>query len=145
MIDWTSLLPPMLSGEDLIKQLACYPKYDPAIRNGSASERLLGLSSLYDVFIPGAMSTEIYTKLYLATHRSLRKKQDRKVVTTQLAQNRRQMQHQEIGNGIIGGADSFTIIGKSGVGKSSAIARAITVSVGEKIRIIFENHTFERF
>lgn len=38
-------------------------------------------------------------------------------------------------NGIIGGADSFTIIGVSGIGKSSAITRAIS--------LIFGNHFIE--
>ena len=125
MIDWTQQLPPMLSSEELLKKLGCYPKYDPKIRGGSVSERLLGLLALYDIYIPGTMTTEIYNKLYLATHRSLRKKQDRKTVTMQLVQNRRRMLYQESGNGIIGGADSFTIIGQSGVGKSSAVSRAI--------------------
>lgn len=125
MNDWTNLLPPMLSGTELNEKLACYPKYDPAIRNGSASERLLGLSSLYDIYIPGALSMEVYSKLYLATHRSIIKKQARKIVTIQLVQNRRRLLYQESGNGIIGGADSFTIIGQSGVGKSSAVSRAI--------------------
>lgn len=133
MNDWTSLLPSMLSGEDLIKQLACYPEYDAKIRCSSVSERLIGLSSLYDTYIPGALSTEVYNKLYLATHRSIVKKQARKTVTMQLTQNRRKMQHQEIGNGIIGGADSFTIIGQSGVGKSSAVARAIRLINGKGI------------
>ena len=135
MIDWTQQLPPMLSGEELSKELACYPEYDPTIRNGGSSERLLGLSSLYDIYIPGTLSTEVYSKLYLATHRSIQKKQARKTVTMQLVQNRRRMLYQESGNGIIGGADSFTIIGQSGVGKSSAVARAI--------RLINANGTIE--
>jgi len=124
MNDWTDLLPPMLAGEALSSRLACYPKYDPEIRNGSASERLLGLSSLYDIYIPGTLSVEVYSKLYLATHRSLAKKQAKKTVTLQLVENRRRLQYTD-SNGIIGGADSFTVIGQSGIGKSSAISRAV--------------------
>lgn len=130
MNDWTDLLPAMLAGDALTEKLACYPKYDPEIRNGNASERLLGLSSLYDIYIPGMLSIEVYTKLYLATHRSLQKKQDKKTVTMQLVDNRRRLQHMD-SNGIIGGADSFTIIGQSGIGKSSAISRAVQL-ISEK-------------
>lgn len=130
MNDWTDLLPPMLAGETLNNRLACYPKYDPEIRNGNASERLLGLSSLYDVYIPGTLSVEVYSKLYLATHRSLQKKQDKKTVTLQLVENRKRLQHAD-SNGIIGGADSFTVIGQSGIGKSSAISRAVQM-ISEK-------------
>jgi hypothetical protein len=125
MNDWTNLLPPMLSGTELNEKLACYPEYDPEIRNGNASERLLGLSSLYDIYIPGTLSTEVYSKLYLATHRSIQKKQARKTVTMQLVQNRRRMLYQESGNGIIGGADSFSITGRSGIGKSSTISSSL--------------------
>lgn len=130
MNDWTVLLPSMLAGEALMEKLACYPKYDPEIRSGSASERLLGLSSLYDIYIPGALSVEVYSKLYLATHRSLQKKQAKKTVTLQLVENRKRLQYTD-GNGIIGGADSFTVIGQSGIGKSSAISRAVQL-ISEK-------------
>jgi hypothetical protein len=69
------------------------------------------------------MSVEIYSKLYLALLRSLQKK----VGTS--AQIQRNENHKRIcqreNNSVLGGADSFTIIGSSGIGKSTAINRAI--------------------
>lgn len=38
-----------------------------------------------------------------------------------------------IGHGIMGGSDCFTIIGKSGVGKSAAIARSLQIITENKI------------
>ena len=84
--DWTKVLPPMLSGEELQKAMAFYPVYNPAVREKNAAERLIALSSLYDLYLPNSMSAEIYTKLYLATLRSLQKKQT-KLSTLQLIEN----------------------------------------------------------
>ena len=69
------------------------------------------------------MSEEIYSKLYLALLRSLNKKNTINAVR-QANENFKavkQMSYQ----GIMGGSDSFTIIGCSGIGKSSAISRAV--------------------
>lgn len=129
--DWTQILPPMLSGEELKNALAYYPSYDPSICSKGLTERLSGLMSLYDLYQPSVMSEEIYCKLYLATLRSLHKKQTR-LATMQLNENRK-MLLQSRGNGVIGGADSFTIIGHSGIGKSAAISRAVSLISGNKI------------
>ena len=75
------------------------------------------------IFIPNKMSREIYSKLYLALLRSMQKK-GTKTAIEQRNQNYRAIKQLEY-NGIIGGSDSFTIIGTSGIGKSSAINRAI--------------------
>lgn len=71
--DLTKYMPPMMTGERLLQALTALPAYDPAIQNQSSSERLVALSALYDIYIPSAMTTEIYSKLYLALMRSLRK------------------------------------------------------------------------
>ena len=114
-------MPKMLVGNELKEALSVYPHYAVAVRKASVSERLIELSRLYDVYCPSPMSEEIYCKLYLALLRSLQKKQT-KTATVQGNLNR-----QGIGNGIIGGSDSFTILGMSGIGKSSAISRAISL------------------
>ena len=46
-------------------------------------------------------------------------------------------------NGVIGGADSFTIIGKSGIGKSSAISRALRLIEAENRKHLYDKQAFE--
>lgn len=111
-------MPPMLTDDDLKKALSVLPPYNPNIRTAPTAQRLIELSQLYDIYYPSPMSSEIYYKLYLALHRSLQKKH-MKAAIQQGNINRHGLQ-----SGIIGGSDSFTILGLSGVGKSSAIQRA---------------------
>ena len=117
-------IPPMLSGKELEDALAVFPEYrEDVAENGNQAERLIALSDLYKVYIPTDMSKEVYNKLYLAMLRSLQKKQS-KLAVKQYYQNYNIQKGLEY-NGIMGGADSFTIIAQSGTGKSSAIARCI--------------------
>lgn len=136
MIDTSKVikeLPDMLSGKELQKAMSIIPKYDKQIQeDGSMAERLLKLSDLYSIYIPSQMSTEIYSKLYLGIIRSMQKKGN-KLAVQQFNSTYRTMQNikNKTGNqqydGIIGGSDSFTIIGASGIGKSSAISRALNL------------------
>ena len=116
-------MPPMLSGSELEQALTILPEYDPAIINENEAVRLIALTDLYKVFAPNQMSREIYSKLYLALLRSLQKKES-KLRVKQTLENHRAILQQEY-SGILGGSDSFTIIGASGIGKSSAISRAV--------------------
>ena len=144
MIDMNKVikkLPDMLSGNELQKAMSIIPKYDKQIQeDGSMTERLLKLSDLYSIYIPSQMSTEIYSKLYLGIIRSMQKKGN-KLTVQQFNSTYRTMQNikNKTGNqqydGIIGGSDSFTIIGASGIGKSSAISRALN--------LIEANHVIE--
>ena len=118
-------LPEMLTGEELGNRLQVLPKYSDGDRDKSVSERLTLLNELYNIYVPSAMSNEIYTKLYLATLRSLGKKNTIEA-TQQYYQNYKAIKQQDH-HGIIGGSDSFTIIGGAGIGKSSAIFRAISL------------------
>ena len=134
-------LPDMLSGNELQKAMSIIPKYDKQIQeDGSMTERLLKLSDLYSIYVPSQMSTEIYSKLYLGIIRSMQKKGN-KLAVQQFNSTYRTMQNikNKTGNqqydGIIGGSDSFTIIGASGIGKSSAISRALN--------LIEANHVIE--
>ena len=116
----------MLSGEELYNEMLSLPGYDDSCREKSSSERLIQLNDLYKIFIPSTMSTEIYFKLYLATIRSLRKKEQKEMKAQQLNNFRRINKAQTYnGAGIIGGSDSFTIIGTPGIGKSTSIVRAM--------------------
>lgn len=119
----SDILNPLLSGDTLISQLSVFPSYDIDIINKSESERLIALMDIYNLYIPSQMSIEIYSKLYLATLRSLQKK-DTKIAIKQRYENYNYINNKSY-QGIIGGSDSFTIIGTSGIGKSSAISRAV--------------------
>ena len=129
-------LPPMRSGQELIAALTALPSYGEEIRSADVATRLMALTDLYKLYIPSAMSTEIYSKLYLALLRSLQKK-GTKLVVQQQNQNFKAIMQQEY-SGIMGGSDSFTIIGASGIGKSSAISRAIAL-ITENRMIEVEN------
>ena len=125
MNDILKLIPEMKAGNALISALSVLPAYDENIRSQNEAVRLIALSDLYRVYIPSPMTTEIYSKLYLALLRSLQKKMTKTAVIQQ-NQNHRAIQQQEY-TGIMGGSDSFTIIGNSGIGKSSAISRSLSL------------------
>lgn len=124
-------LPEMKSGEELVKALSVFPEYEDSVRYESQTVRLMRLSDLYRLYVPSNMSTEIYAKLYLALLRSLQKKGTQAAIR-QKYQNYNRIQNQDY-RGIIGGSDSFTIIGTSGIGKSSAISRAIELITENRV------------
>lgn len=126
-----SMLPEMKSGQELASEMAVLPEYDKAICAAGKTARLIALSDLYRVYIPSQMSLEIYSKLYLALRRSLEKKET-KAAVRQRYQNHKTISGQAY-SGIIGGSDSFTIIGQSGIGKSSAISRAISLITENRV------------
>lgn len=119
----TGALPKMLSGDALAAAMTVLPDYDEGIRDEEVPVRLMALNDLYGIYLPSQMSFEIYSKLYLGLMRSLQKK-GTKLAIQQRNQNHRAVVGQEY-SGILGGSDSFTIIGTSGIGKSSAIGRAM--------------------
>lgn len=131
MIDFTSKLPEMKSGNELISALSIIPEYDETIYQQNQAVRLMALSDLYQIYIPSQMSLEIYSKLYLALLRSMQKKGTQMAIK-QRYENYRAIQQQSY-SGILGGSDSFTIIGTSGIGKSSAISRAISLITENRI------------
>lgn len=131
MIDFTTKLPEMKSGNELISALSIIPEYDETICQQNQAIRLMALSDLYQIYIPSQMSLEIYSKLYLALLRSMQKKGTQMAIK-QRYENYRAIQQQSY-SGILGGSDSFTIIGTSGIGKSSAISRAISLITENRI------------
>ena len=137
--DVTKALPRMLTGSELTDALQVIPPYDPRVRQQDTATRLTALSALYRIYHPSLMSSEIYIKLYLALLRSLQKK-GTKLAIQQSYQNARACRGLDF-EGIIGGSDSFTIIGSSGIGKSSAISRAISVISASGIIEVDEPYT----
>ena len=130
-MDFTSKLPEMKSGNELISALSIIPEYDETICQQNQAVRLMALSDLYQIYIPSQMSIEIYNKLYLALLRSMQKKGSQMAIK-QRYENYKAIQQQSY-SGILGGSDSFTIIGTSGIGKSSAISRAISLITEKRI------------
>ena len=116
---------PLLTGDELNKALTCLPKYNSEIRKVSASERLLALNNFFSLYLPSQMTCEIYHKLYMALIKAVNKKGTLDAIR-QSNINRTQ-NHQ----GILGGSDSFTIVGVSGIGKSTAISKAISIITNE--------------
>ncbi len=129
----------MKSGTELEQELMILPEYNPDIINENPAIRLMALSDLFQIYVPNQMSKEIYSKLYLALLRSLRKK-GTKLAVKQHNENFKSIKQQEY-TGIIGGSDSFTIIGSSGIGKSSAISRAIQLIAQNQIIEFSEPYT----
>lgn len=125
------MLPPMLAGDELMDALRVLPEYDQNIINASVPTRLMAMSDMYKIYEPSKMSVEIYSKLYLGLLRSLQKKGTRIAVLQQI-ENRKAILGADY-NGIMGGVDSFTVIGESGIGKSAAINRAISLMNGEQV------------
>ena len=126
-------MPEMKQGQELISSLSVLPEYNEKIRDESQAIRLIALSAIHRIYIPSEMSIEIYSKMYLALLKSLQKKES-SIAVKQRYENYKAIQQQSY-SGILGGSDSFTIIGTSGIGKSSAISRAIS--------LITENHIIE--
>lgn len=128
MFDLSEKIPPMLMGRELEQRLMHLPTYTPEICNVDAGARLMALNRISEIYIPSQMTYEIYSKIYLAMLHSLYKKQTMDSVR-QGNMNRKGMQGAKY-NSILGGSDSFSIIGKSGIGKSTAIAKGIDLSGG---------------
>ena len=123
---------PLLTGEELENTLILLPEYNPSITRKSPAERLITLSDVYKIYIPSKMSYEIYSKLYLALLRSLQKKCSNLVLKQQKI-NYNTIYHGAYNGGIIGGTDSFSIIGNSGIGKSATINRCVNILTQNKI------------
>lgn len=131
MEDLMGKMPRMMMGKELEEAMLFLPEYDPEICKADAGARLVALNDVADVYIPSHMSFEIYSKIYLSMLHSLKKKQNRDAVM-QGNQNHRRLQGLSY-HSVLGGADSFSIIGPSGIGKSTALAKSISLAGGEQI------------
>lgn len=131
MIDASKYMPRMLVGKELDDAMKVFPEYDSKIREKSVTERLIALQDIYRLYIPSQMTREIYSKVYFSILRSLQKKQSILAVR-QHGENSKMIRQQSY-ESIIGGADSFLIIGDSGIGKSSAISRAVNILLEEPV------------
>lgn len=134
-----NIMPEMKTGEELLDCLRKHPDYAPDIQEKSSMERLIALSDIYNVYIPSQMSVEIYHKLYMGLLRALQKKETIQAVC-QGYENEKCIRSGQY-RGIIGGSDSFTVIGTSGIGKSSAVFQAINLITTKKVLEIEEPYS----
>ena len=112
-----------LSGETLLKKMMVVPEYKDGLDR--VQDRLVALMDIYKLFIPTLTNVDIYNRLYLSVLCSLEKKNTVEEVR-QLNENFKNRKSTEDRRyGIIGGLDSFKILGSAGIGKSSAIQRCI--------------------
>ena len=132
--DIQDCLPELLQGEAMREALEGKPAFDPQIRNADMATRLLALNDIYNVFVPLATTGEIYTRMYLTVRRVLLHKQSSQM-TRQSNRNGLAVRGMDVPmqHGIIGGADSYTIIGPSGSGKTTSIMRSIMAMEGNKV------------
>ena len=126
------LIPEMKTGQELMECMGEYPDYLPEVREKSSAERLIALSDIYDIYIPSQMSAEIYHKLYMGLMRSLQKKSSIQAVHQQY-ENCKGVRGRKYQGGILGGSDSFSIIGASGIGKSSTVFRAVRLITEKEV------------
>ena len=125
------LMPPMQDGESLKRLLLCLPKRKQNICQSDRTARLMAVNDLAELYVPSQMTVEIYSKLYLSMLRSLNKK-----MMVEAVRQRNENHKRVLGNpcgSILGGADSFSILGTSGIGKSTAIAKSIDAAGGERV------------
>ncbi len=136
MEDLMGKMPKMMMGEKLEKAMLSLPAYDPEICKADAGTRLVALNDVADIYVPSQMSYKIYSKIYLSMIHSLKKKQTREAMM-QGNQNHKRLQGLSY-HSVLGGSDSFSITGPSGIGKSTALAKSIALAGGEEIIITKE-------
>lgn len=126
-------MPKMLMGKELEEAMLALPAYDPAICRSDAGVRLAALDAITEIYVPSDMSYEVYSKIYLSMLHSLKKKQTKDAIR-QGNQNHRRLQGLGY-NSVLGGADSFSVMGPSGIGKSTGIGKSIALAGGEQIMV----------
>ena len=118
-------LPSMLSGKELIHALACIPPYRESDRNRNTGERLQLLSHLYDFYQPMPMTLDLYCEVYNALQHCYGQYTPTKEAATLQAEYTAMGGHNTAAS--VGGGNSFSVIGVSGLGKSTALQRVLSL------------------
>jgi len=118
-------LPPMLAGKDLIRALASIPPYSDNDRDRSTWERLQLLSSLYEYYQPLSMTIDLYCEVYTALQHCYGQYSVQR--ETAALQNDYALMQGNASAASIGGGNSFSVIGVSGLGKSTALQRVLSL------------------
>lgn len=132
--DFSTMLPPMLFGDELKATLTVLPEYDDSVRELAATARLSKLSDIYKIFVANDMAAEIYHKIYAMTSMSLQKKGTVESVRLLNAVHQGKVKPYDENefaaspyNGVATGMTSATCIGVSGIGKTTCIQAAINL------------------
>lgn len=116
-IDFSDLMPGMIYGEELTKAMTILPEYDNDVRLLLPEIRVLKLMDIYSLFLPSEMASEIYRKIYSMTYLSLKSKSTVDAV--------KRLNSSNFVLGVATGATSTTVIGPSGIGKTSSIKKSV--------------------
>ena len=118
-------LPPMIVGRELASALAFLPPYSPSDRERPAGERLQLLSQLYSIYQPLPMTIELYCQIYSTMLHSY------STYTPITEAAYAHAAYSSIRSGAnaasIGGGSSFSLVGVSGLGKSTALQRVLSL------------------
>lgn len=118
-------LPPILGGEELLAKLGNYPRYQGDESWLPSATRMQLLGNLYEVYQPLKMTIALYYQVYTAMQHSFAQKLT-PVDAQQYHQNYRDIQNKRI-TAATGGGNSFSVIGISGLGKSTALQRVLSL------------------
>ena len=121
---YVEALPPMLAGQELIRALASVPLYSTSDRDRSTGERLQLLSALYEFYQPLTMTLDLYCEVYNAMQHCYGQYTPQRE-TAALQQGYAAMQGKAVAASI-GGGNSFSVVGVSGLGKSTALQRVLS-------------------
>lgn len=122
---YVEALPPMLAGQELIRALASVPLYSTSDRDRSTGERLQLLSALYEFYQPLTMTLDLYCEVYNAMQHCYGQYTPQRE-TAALQQGYAAMQGKAVAASI-GGGNSFSVVGVSGLGKSTALQRVLSL------------------
>lgn len=113
---YVEALPPMLAGQELIRALASVPPYSTSDRDRSTGERLQLLSALYEFYQPLTMTLDLYCEVYNAMQHCYGQYTPQREASA-FQQGYAAMQGKAVAASI-GGGNSFSVVGVSGLGKS---------------------------
>ena len=116
---YVEALPPMLAGQELIRALASVPPYSTSDRDRSTGERLQLLSALYEFYQPLTMTLDLYCEVYNAMQHCYGQYTPQREAAA-FQQGYAAMQGKAVAASI-GGGNSFSVVGVSGLGKSTAL------------------------
>ena len=111
----------MLSGKDLIHALAVIPPYNDSDRDRSTGERLQLLSSLYEFYQPLSMTIDLYCEIYTAMQHCYGQYSIHSEAAAM--QNVASLMHGTASCRIHRRRQFFSVVGVSGLGKSTALQR----------------------
>ena len=122
---YVEALPPMLAGQELIQALASVPPYSTSDRDRSTGERLQLLSALYEFYQPLTMTLDLYCEVYNAMQHCYGQYTPQREAAA-FQQGYAAMQGKAVAASI-GGGNSFSVVGVSGLGKSTALQRVLSL------------------